>query len=218
MSMEDEVLVFDFEGVEPAVFGTFVSMPKGEYNLQCVSCEKFYAKAKTGATKGEPDPNKPGLKFTFSINAHPTFTGVEISIWHMLAKENQKFLLNTLMCLIPEFDWQQNGIKIPISQLMQRVQGRPCNGTIDWEINVSNGKKYVNNKLQGLKPFDQGVTQPMPSEGNPPTVVNDAASPVTNQASSGVSPDEVNSFLNDWPGGTATPAASPGDTFGLEPF
>jgi hypothetical protein len=126
------------------------------------------------------------------------------------------------MALIPEFPWQQGGIKVPISQLMQKVQGRPCNGLIEWEINTKNDRKYVNNNLTSIKPFDQGITQPVVTEGNPPTVVNDTPSAISQQAASGVTQSEVNEFLNQWPGGEATasttPAPSDSSNFFDEPF
>jgi hypothetical protein len=60
----------------------------------------------------------------------------------------------------------------------------------------------------------------MPTEGNPPTVVNDTPSGVSQQASKGVSPDEVNDFLNQsWPGGNSPAAPTPSTGgFDLEPF
>lgn len=228
--MEDEVLNFNFGDVEPATFGSFVAMPKGEYNLQCTSVEKFYAKSKQ---TGQPDPSKPGLRFNFIVTNHPVHTGVERSLWHVFPqtdnKDDWKYLLNTLMCLIPDENWQRDGIQMPLSKLFSLAQGRPVNGSIDWEINtvtkdgVTN--KYVNNKLQGLKKFDPGITQPTATEGNPPILTNDTASPTAQAASAGVSQAEVQGFLNEWPGATSetssstTPAPSTGASdFGLEPF
>src|SRR5260221_14220347 len=111
MAMEDEVLEFNFEGVTPVVAGSFVAMPRGEYTLQCIGVSKFYAKNKEGPNKGEPNPNKPGLHFSFLVTMHPTFEGKEMGLWHMLGESNMKFLLNTLMVLVPGFDWNKNGLK-----------------------------------------------------------------------------------------------------------
>jgi len=220
MVMDDDVLEFNFEGVEPATFGVFTKLPKGEYNLQVVSCEKFYAK--TSANDKTPDPNKPGLHFVFSITNHPTYEGIEQPFWQMLGKSNEKFLLNTLMCLIPEYDWKRNGIKIPMAAFVQKVVGRPCNGMIEWKINEYEGKRFIQNNLEALKPYDQGITQPVATEGNPPTLTDTSTSTVTKQASAGVSSSEVDSFLSDWPGGPApatTPTSSVTDFgFGDEPF
>jgi len=215
----NEVLEFDFEGVEPATFSGRVAMPKGEYNLQCTAIRKYFKGDKGGTVPGQQD--KPGLEFTFAVNNHPDYTGQEFKIWHPLSQEAKPFLLNTLTCLIPEFNWQANGIRVPLSQLIEKGRGRPCNGYIEWEINVSekDDRKYVNNRLQNVKPFDQSITQPMPTEGNPPTVVNESASQITKQAASGVSKEEVNQFLGQWDQSTGTPAPAPSESnFFNDPF
>jgi hypothetical protein len=219
-SGDDLVLELNFAGIEPATWGVYKKLPKGEYNVQVVSCEKFYAKDKT--TK-EPDPNKPGLHFVFSVTNHPEYEGTELHYYQMLGKENYKFLLNTLMCLIPEMNWQQDGIKVPLSQLIAKVQGRPSNAFVDWEINAKDNKRYVNNVLQGLKPYDPSIKQPVAKEGDPPIIVNDAGSPVAQQAVGGVSREEAEAFLSSLPG-QETPAAAPSSApatsnfFGDEPF
>lgn len=215
--MSDEVFEFDFEGVEPASFGARQKLPKGDYCLQVQSVEKFFAK-----TDGSPDPNKPGLHFTFAITNHPSFEGQEIEFWQMLGKKNEQFLLNTLECLVPEFNWRQNGIKIPMSQLFQKLTGRPCNGFIDWEISSYNNRRFVQNSLKGLKKFDPSIQPTMPTEGNPPILTQEQTSPTMQQAASGVSESEVNEFLGNWPGGTPTgnsdPAPSDTGNFFSEPF
>jgi hypothetical protein len=222
MMSDDDILEFNFEGVEPATGSGWAAMPKGEYNLQCVGAEKFYAKAKNGPNKGQPDPNRPGLRFNFVVTDHPVFTGTERSIWHVFPAADKpddwKYILNTLMCLIPEFDWQKNGIKIPMSALFQQVQNRPVNGMISWEVNVKDGKKYVNNSLDGLRKYDPSITQPVATENNPPVFDNSSVSPAAQQAAAGVPASEVQSFLDSaWPGATA-PAASGSADFGMEPF
>lgn len=220
-SGDDLVLELNFEGIEPASFGVFKKLPRGDYNVQVVSCQKFYAKDKT--TK-EPDPNKPGLHFVFSVTNHPDYEGTELGYWQMLGKENYPFLLNTLQCLIPEMNWQQNGIKVPLSQLILKVQGRPCNAYVDWEINAKDGKRYVNNTLKGLKPFDQSIKQPVATEGDPPIITNNAdTSPVAQQAAGGVSREEAEAFLSSLPGQETptVPAPAPpasDNFFGDEPF
>lgn len=217
---DDELLEFNFEGVDPAAFGGRVAMPKGEYNLQCTALRKYYKGDKGGTQQG--DNNHPGLEFTFAINNHPMFTGQELKLWHPMAESNKQFLLNTLMAVIPGPDWQKDGIKIPLSGLIQQAVGRPCNGLIDWEINVKDDQKYVNNKLQSVKPFDQGISQPMPTEGNPPVIIRSESSAISRQAAGGVSKEEVNEFLGGWDqSSSGTPAATPPSDSGNffdEPF
>lgn len=207
---DDELLEFNFGGVEPAVVGTYVTLPKGEYTMQCLSAEKCTSKT-----------NKPMLKFVFAITNHPAYEGYSgngTTIWHLLEKENAKFLLNSLMCLIPEKPWQQDGIKVPLSTLLQQVQGRPVNGIIDWKVDTYEGKDIVKNDLKGLKPYDASITPPVASEGNPPVLTKTSASETKQAASAGVPASEVNEFLSNFPGGTATPAATLASDFGLEPF
>jgi len=208
MSSDDEVLEFDFEGVNPAVFTSFVAMPKGEYNLQCIGLRKYFKGDEGGKKDGDTD--KPGLEFTFSVTTHPSFSGRELKIWHPFGESSRQFLLNTLMCVIPGPDWQQNGIKVPISQLKEQAAGRPCNGLVDWEIttgtNKNVGKRFVNSSLKSLKPFDPSITQPVATEGNPPVIDNSqsSVSATTQAAASGVPSDEVNAFLNSIPGSSPT--------------
>jgi hypothetical protein len=222
MSDDDDILEFDFEGVDPAVFGDWLALPKGEYNLQCVGAKKFL----TGESKGTPDPTKPNLAFKFVVINHPEYSGRELNeLNHSLGEKGRPFLLNTLMCLIPEIDWQGGALKqIRLSELIAKVNGRPVNGTISWSINNGTGdnagKKYVNNDIQGLKMYDASIPQPVATEGNPPVIDNrnSSVSPTAQQAAAGVPASEVQSFLdNAWPGATA-PATSGSTDFGMEPF
>lgn len=210
---DDEILEFNFAGVQPATWGEFRALPRGEYQLQCVECTKYY----TGESKGKADPSKPNLLFGFRVINHPDYENSEFlgfkGLSHSLLADSSKFLLNSLMCLIPEVDWDKNGIKIPLSQLMEKVKGATVNAVIDWEINNGTGdnanKRYVNNKIKALKKYDPTVPPPKATEGNPPIISNsNGASPIAQQAMAGVPADEVNSFLNDWPGGTPQPAAA----------
>jgi hypothetical protein len=182
---------------------------------------KYHKGDKGGTEQG--DPSNPGLEFTLVITGHPTYEGKEMKLYHPLAKTNEQFLLNTLMCLVPDKPWQQNGIKVPLSELTRAVVGRPVNGLVDWKIEQGykdSTKKFVKNELTSLKKFDGSITQPMPTEGNPPVIINEPASGITQQAAGGVSPGEVNEFLNQWPGGTpsaSTPAPAEGNFFS-DPF
>jgi hypothetical protein len=218
---DDETIEFNFEGVEPAVFGAFVVMPKGEYNLQCTGLRKYYKGDKGGTIQG--DINQPGLEFTMTVSVHGIYEGKEFKLYHPFKSENEKFLLNTLMCLLPDFDWQRNGLKIPLSALIERAVGRPANGLISWKVETytkegeTKPRTIVKNELNSLKPFDQSITQPVATEGNPPILTSTEPSAIAQQAAAGVSPDEVNSFLNEWPGGSPAPAA-PASGFGDEPF
>ena len=212
---DDDILEFDFEGVDPAVSGGRIALPRGEYNLQCTALRKYLKGDKGGTQQG--DPNNPGLAFTFVVNNHPEFTGQEFKLYHPLGEKTRPFLLNTLMCLIPDKPWQSSGIKVPLSALIQQAVGRPCNGLIDWEINVSKetDRKYVNNNLTSLKAYDPTIIPPVATEGNPPTVVNDSPSALSQKAASGVSKEEVNEFLSGWDqsstaGTPAAPAPAPG--------
>lgn len=220
----NEVLDFDFVGVEPATFGDFRALPKGEYQLQCVGCTKYY----TGESKGNPDPNKPNLLFDFRVINHPEYDGSEFigagnGLSHSLLPASKGFLLNTLMALVPEKDWQQ-GIKMPLSELISLVKGRPVNGVIDWEINAGSGKhtgkRFVNNRIKSLKPYDATIPPPKATEGNPPVISNNAAntSPVAQQAAAGVPQSEVDSFLSSIPGDAGTPATQSSSGFDFEPF
>lgn len=214
---DPNVFEFDFEGVEPAVFGFKQKLPYGDYCLQVSSVDKFFAK-----TDGSPDPNKPGLHFVFTITNHPMFEGQELPFWQMLGKKNEQYLLNTLECLVPEFNWRQNGIKIPISQLFQKLIGRPCNGYVSAKPDTYEGRTFIANKLEGLKKFDPSIPPTMPTEGNPPVLTQTQSSPTAQQAASGVSESEVNEFLGNWPGatpqGSSTPAPSDTGNFFSEPF
>lgn len=221
MMSDDDILEFDFEGVEPATFGDWQALPKGEYNLQCIGAKKFL----TGESKGTPDPSKPNLAFKFVVINHPEFTGRELKeLNHSLGEKGRPFLLNTLMCLIPEIDWQGGALKqVRLSELIVKVTDRPVNATITWSINAGTGenagKKYVNNDIQGLKQYDASITQPVATEGNPPVIDNrnSSVSPAAQAAASGVPANEVQSFLDSaWPGAT-DPAVGAQD-FGLEPF
>lgn len=222
MMADDDILEFDFEGVEPATFGDWRALPKGEYNLQCIGAKKFF----TGESAGKPDTSKPNLAFKFVVINHPEYTGRELKeLNHSLGEKSRQFLLNTLMCLIPEIDWQGGALKqIKLSELIAKVSGRPVNGTINWSINMGTGdnagKKYVNNDIQGLKKYDESITQPVATEGNPPAPDNSSSvSPAAQAAASGVPANEVQSFLDSaWPGGATAPAASGSTDFGLEPF
>jgi len=220
---DDEVLEFDFEGVEPAIFGNWRAIPKGEYNLQCIGAKKFY----TGEAAGKPDTSKPNLAFKFVVTNHPEYTGRGLrELNHSLGEKSRSFLLNTLMCLVPEVDWQGGGLKqMKLSELIQMVQNRPVNGTVNWCIDIGTGqhagKKFVNNELQGLKVFNADIEQPVATEGNPPVIDNrnSAVSPTAQAAAAGVSQDEVASFLNSGPFGGAPEAAPASTGFGgLEPF
>lgn len=209
---DDDILDLNFAGLEPAIPGAWATLPKGEYQLQCVGAKKFL----TGENQNKPDPSKPNLEFTMMIINHPNadYVGTEWKLYHSLGNNewSRKFLLNSLMCLIPEVDWQKGGMQIPLSALVQKIQGRTSNGLIEWEINERDGKKYVNNKLKALKKYDPTVAPPVATEGNPPTVVNNEPSPTARQATAGVSQDEVNSFLGEWPGGPAPAAVASNNT------
>lgn len=209
---DDDILDFNFAGVEPAIPGAWTTLPKGEYQLQCNGARRFF----TGEGRGEPDSNKPNLEFSFIVINHPNtdYVGTEHKLFNSLSNNEwtRKFLLNTLMCLMPEIDWQKGGMQVPMSQLIQKVQGRMVNGLIEWEVSEKDGKKYVNNKLKALKKYDPTVAPPVATEGNPPSVVNTESSAVVKQANAGVSQDEVNSFLGEWPGGPAPAAVAANST------
>jgi hypothetical protein len=214
---DDEILDFDFAGIEPAMPGVFIALPKGEYQVQCVSAKKYF----TGESRGNPDTSKPNLEFMLSIINHPNYNGRELRLSHSLGESSRQFLLNTLMCLIPEADWQQAGLKIKLGELIQKLIGRTANGLVDWEITKSQKSGYdiVVNNLVGLKRFDATVPPPMPSEGNPPIISRGSSTPVAKQAAQGVvSQNEVANFLNEWPGGDSKPAqptATPSTDFGF---
>lgn len=222
----NEVISFDFEGVDPAEPGLFVLLPSGEYNMQCTGARKYF----TGESKGEPDSTKPNLEFTFQIINHPQYAGIETKFSHSLLPAGRQFLLNTLMCLMPEKNWQQNGIKVPLGQLVQALQGKTCNAvTFHDDFKGKDGRTVYIWKIKGLKKFDPTVPPPVVTDTNPPKYMLEPQappSPVAQQAAAGVaSQADVQQFMQDWPGGTPSgqPTASapsqqaPAD-FGLDPF
>jgi len=218
----NEVISFDFAGIDPAEPGVFMLLPSGEYNMQCVGARKYY----TGESKNEPDSTKPNLEFTLQIINHPQYTGIETKLSHSLLPAGRQFLLNTLMCLIPEKNWQQDGIKVPLGQLVDALRGKTCNAvTFHDDFKGKDGRTVYVWKVKGLKKFDPTIVPPVVTDTNPPKYMLEPqppASPTTQQAAAGVAnPDDVQQFMQDWPGGTpsaAAPSQPPAD-FGLgDPF
>jgi len=206
----NEVLNFDFGDVEPAAPGMFVLIPSGEYQVQCIGGRKYF----TGETSEKAgDPNKPNLEFKFSIINHPLYEGMELKLSHSLGSSSRQFLLNTLMCLIPDKPWQQSGIQIPLGALLQAIQGRTTNSIVFHDdFKGKEGNTVYIAKIKGLKKFDPTVPAPMPTDTNPPRYMleKNPTSPVQQQAAQGVvSPEETQQFINQWPGGSPPPAAPP---------
>jgi hypothetical protein len=207
----EEMLDFDFVGVEPATSG-FTTLPAGEYNVQCVAAKKYYTGEAKALAEGRPiDTSKPNLEFSLIVINHPDFNNEELRLSHSLGEKSRPFLLNTLMCLIPEVNWQQGGLKYKLGDLIRMLVGKTANATVDNEIakSMSTGNDYVRHTVKALKKYDPTVPPPKVTENNPPRIQKGNASPTQQAAAGGVvSPEETANFLNQWPGGT-TPAPAP---------
>ncbi len=206
----NEVISFDFADAEPAAPGAFILIPSGEYQLQCNGARKYF----TGEGKNQPDSTKPNIEFQFTIINHPDYQGQEMKLSHSLLPASRNFLLNTLMCLIPNKDWKQDGIKVPLGQLIQAVTGRPTNGVVYHDdFTGKDGTTVYLAKLKGLLPYDPTKPPPQVTDTNPPKYMleRNPAGPTQQQAASGVvSPQETQEFMNQWPGGQPpAPATSP---------
>lgn len=203
----NEVITFDFGDVEPAEPGMYALIPSGEYQVQCVGARKYF----TGENTDTPKLDKPNIEFKFTIISHPLYEGTELKLSHSLSHQGSRpFLLNTLMCLIPDKPWQQSGIQIPIGALIQGVQGRTTNAIVFHDdFKGKEGNTVYIAKIKGLKKFDPTVAAPMPSETNPPQYMlqKSPPTPLQQQAAQGVvSPEETQQFINQWPGGSPPPA------------
>lgn len=220
----NEVIGFDFAGIDPAEPGVSILLPSGIYNVQCIGLRKYF----TGESKNEPDSTKPNLEFKFQVINHPNYTGIETKLSHSLLPAGKQFLLQTLMCLLPEKNWQQDGIKVPLGQLAQAIQGKTANAvTFHDDFKGKDGSTVYIWKIKGLKPFDPTIVQPMPDENNPPKYMleKQPPSPVAAQAAQGVATQaDVQQFMQDWPGGTPSAPTTPSPSqqapsdFGLDPF
>ncbi len=218
----NEVINFDFAGVDPAEPGVSFLLPSGEYNVQCVGARKYF----TGESQNKPDSTKPNIEFMFQVINHPQYTGIETKLSHSLLPASRQFLLNTLMCLIPEKNWQQDGIKVPLGQLIEALKGKTANAvTFHDDFRGKDGRTVYIWKIKGLKKFDPTVPSPILTDTNPPKYMLEPQAPpsaVAQQAAQGVAnPADVQQFMQDWPGGTPSapaPSTPPAD-FGLdEPF
>lgn len=204
--MTDEVINFNFGDVEPATPSMFTLIPSGEYQFQCVGLRK-YNTGEAKDPKGVGDVSKPNLEFKLQIINHTMYQGTELKLSHSVTDPKSRgFLLNTLLCLMPGPNWQRDGIQIPLSQLIQQVQGKTTNGVVFHDsFKGTDGDTVYVAKIKGLKNFDPTVPPPMPTEDNPPKYMLEKrpAPAIQQQAAHGVSEADKANFLNQWPGGTA---------------